>query len=368
MSRRVLGTLCLALLVLLAGGATAPAAELGLGDPAPKLELARYLKGEPVKGIEKGNVYVVEFWATWCGPCVATIPHLTELQKKHKDVIFLGVNMGETDVVKVTKFVADMGEKMDYRVAMEAMDEGSEEGKMSRNWMNAAGQNGIPAAFIVDKASKIAWIGHPGEMDQPLADIVAGKWNIETAVAKAKEQKKAQAAMMRLQEQFQEAMEKGDHAKIVELLDGVIKQTPAMEARLAVPKYGAMAKLKDVDAAVTYGKHLLENLYKDNQQALNHMAWAVVDTDAEKKSDVKLLAQALAMAKRADELAKTKDPAIADTLALCYFENGDVAKAVEVQKRAVAQAKEKELPGVEELEARLEKFTKALNKAEKKSE
>ena len=69
----------------------APGQLLGVGDPAPKLAVKSFVKGEPIKSLEPGKVYVVEFWATWCGPCRVTIPHLTELQKKHVDVVFVGV-------------------------------------------------------------------------------------------------------------------------------------------------------------------------------------------------------------------------------------------------------------------------------------
>ena len=56
-----------------------------LGDPAAPLEIAEWIKGDAVDLAEaKGTkVIVVEFWATWCGPCKVSIPHLTEMQKKY---------------------------------------------------------------------------------------------------------------------------------------------------------------------------------------------------------------------------------------------------------------------------------------------
>src|SRR5437762_6606240 len=152
----------LAVALTLGLGGRAAAERLGIGDPDPKLEVKEFVKGDPVKQFDKGKTYVVEFWATWCGPCRTSIPHVTELQKKHKDVVFIGVSVWERDQSGVKPFVKEMGDKMDYRVAMDDVAEGAKgnEGKMAKNWMTAAEQDGIPAAFIVNGEGKVAWIGH----------------------------------------------------------------------------------------------------------------------------------------------------------------------------------------------------------------
>jgi thiol-disulfide isomerase/thioredoxin len=53
-----------------------------VGDDAPPLVQGTYVQGEPVREFEQGKVYVVEMWATWCGPCVQAMPHVTELQRE----------------------------------------------------------------------------------------------------------------------------------------------------------------------------------------------------------------------------------------------------------------------------------------------
>lgn len=138
---------------------------LKVGDPAPKLSIEKWVKGRPVEKFEKNQVYVVEFWATWCGPCIRQIPHLTQLQRKHRrnglTVIGVAASEREADesdrLKKVTDFVRSQGAKMDYTVAFDA------DRSMSRDWMRPANQRGIPAAFLVDKSGKIAYIGFPNE-------------------------------------------------------------------------------------------------------------------------------------------------------------------------------------------------------------
>ena len=224
----------LSVVAALAAGIPARAQNLTVGDPAPKLEVSSFVKGEPVSSLEPGNFYVVEFWATWCGPCRATIPHLTELQKKHPKVNFIGVSVWEQDQKLVKPFVNKMGDKMSYRVAMDAVPGKGKamDGAMAKNWMKAAGQNGIPTAFIVNKEDKIAWIGHPASMDEPLEKIVTGSWDMQTAIAEHKKSIEAEQKMTKLQSKLAQAKVTKDPKKLVAVIDEVCAEVPRVEASL----------------------------------------------------------------------------------------------------------------------------------------
>lgn len=146
---------------------------LRVGDAAPKLDIDAWVKGDEVKQFEPGTIYVVEFWATWCPPCRDSIPHLTELQKKHKDqrVVVIGVAGSERkDMANLEKFVKDQGDQMDYRVAFDG-----DRGTMARYFADSE-RVGIPHAFIVGDDGKIAWRGnpHPQADGKKMEDKIAG--------------------------------------------------------------------------------------------------------------------------------------------------------------------------------------------------
>ena len=164
------GAILAALLLL----ATAlPAAQLG--DAAPPLRIQSWIKGKPTDIKDGKTVHVIEFWATWCGPCRTTIPHLTELQNKFKKhgVTFVGVTDESPETVKA--FVEKMGDQMEYTVACD------DSRSTSAGYMDAFGQRGIPHAFVVAKSGEILWHGHPMDgLSEILTRIVAGKYNLAT--------------------------------------------------------------------------------------------------------------------------------------------------------------------------------------------
>lgn len=329
-----------ALLAVMAGTFLAQAkddATLNVGDNAPKLQVGKWAQGEPVKEFEKGKAYIVEFWATWCGPCRTSIPHLNELHAKfaRQGLIVIGQDVFERDESKVEPFIKQMGEKMTYRVALD--DKTSEEkGAMAKTWMEAAGQNGIPTAFVVDKKGKIAWIGHPmGLNEKTLEQVLQGTFDLKKAAAEREELQQNQAQL----EKFSRALDKAMQAEKWDAAESALKD---IEKLLPEEQRDGLAMAR---AQIYFGKKDYKGAYKlieqlsdknkDNAMLQNQLAWDIVTREGLEERDIKLAEK---IATRANEAAKGKDAAILDTLARVQFMNGRKEKAVETQKKAVELA------------------------------
>lgn len=170
-----------------------PLPSLNIGDPAPPLRVGEWIKGTPVQKFEKGHVYVLEFWATWCKPCIAAMPHLSALAREYRDrVTVIGIDIYESKVrpvksiKKVKAFVDSMGKRMDYVVAAE------DSHFTVADWIGAAGEknSGIPRTFVVNAEGRLAWVGHPKELDGVLRKIINNDWDINETVAKRNERKR----------------------------------------------------------------------------------------------------------------------------------------------------------------------------------
>jgi thiol-disulfide isomerase/thioredoxin len=314
--------------------------ELAIGDPAPRLLLQEFVKGEPVKQFEKGKTYVVEFWATWCAPCRESIPHLTKLQQENKGVTFIGVSIDEeTNLVK--PFVDKMGDKMDYRVAIDAREGGI--GRMAQAWLEASGQEGIPAAFVVDGDGRIAWLGHPGDLEQPLVQIVAGKWDL---VAKAAEYKKAKAqerALAKVQDDLGLLLRRKEYAEATKLLDNAAKDMQLSDELVVVQLALLSGPGNDAAAALPIATRLYDKAVKEQEAGtLMMMANALADPEnmlpgAAAKSqpaakiDSKLAELAVKAAEKAEPLIHTgnanEDAQTAMVVARAYRAAGESAKA-----------------------------------------
>lgn len=333
------------------------------GMAAPKLEVKEFIKGTAIDGFKPGQVYVVEFWATWCGPCIRAFPHLSELQEQYGDkVTIIGVNIWERPyddgtLAKVKDTVTKQGDKMAYTVAYDGPD-----AKTDKAWMAASGRNGIPSAFIVDQKGMVAWMGHPMQMDPILAKVVAGEWNPgeakKLADAEAKEAETARALQKASRDLLKArvaARESGDWSEWSKTIDGLIESTKGSPSQMQfrMMKFQTLIGEANMpEKGYALGEELITE-GKDDAQLLNAIAWFAVQDDSVMKRNLDFCLKAAQAANDAD---KGQDGAILDTLARVHWERGENAKAIELQEKAVSLSKDS--PMAKEMQETLETYKK----------
>lgn len=343
---------------------------LTIGTKAPSLDIEHWISDadgafEKTTDLKSGQVYVIEFWATWCGPCIASMPHIADTQREYGDDVQI-ISISDEDMKTVDKFLKRTvrgEEELTYRELTSAycLTTDPDESVMN-DYFRASGQSGIPCAFIVGKSGHVEWIGHPMAMDKPLKEVVNDEWDREKfAVAFKKEQEgkikaqKAQRALAKVGRKLQGMLREGENEEAIELIDELLEDEDYAIAKeqLSMLKLQVMVN-GDLDGAPqaldTFAK---EN--SDNVQMLNQIAWSIYEqNDRGDGLSKALLKSACNCAKIAAD-AEPENGAVLDTYAhLIYAAHKDLDKAIAVQKKAVENAG----PQIDEIQPFLDQLMK----------
>lgn len=340
-------------LLLLLLSATLSAAGLKVGDPAPATRPETMLQGEAVKDFQKGEVYVFECWASWCGPCIAAIPHLNELHKQmgKKGVVITGVNVWESErdaasAQRAKDFLKAQGDKMSYRVALGGK-------AFIKDWLEAAEVNGIPHAFVVAEG-KIAWTGHPAQLTAemlgdiltgtplaaapPVADKIPQRRLSKPAVpaGTAPNDPEMAAAQAKL-DALSEAMRARDWdaaEKALPAAAGVLPKPEGQELRDSIEAQIGLARGDPTKFYAQLQKVADEEF--DDPEALNEIAWRLLTMKAFAQKPNLVLAEKCAV--QSVKLTREEHPDKLDTLARLRWLQGKKEEAIRLQIKSVDKA------------------------------
>ncbi len=308
---------------------------LDIGMPAPPMKAAKWLQGDAVEKFDADHVYVVEFWSTWCGPCRTSIPHLNQLHEQFADkgVVVIGQDCWERDDDLVEPFVQKMGDKMTYRVAFDDKSD-DEKGAMARTWMEAAGQTGIPTAFVIDKQQRIAWIGHPMKLNESmLTAVLAGTFDIEAAKQERGSELKFMIMARKVLPDIALAIRAKNWEQAEELVNRFEQEAPEQYKSTARFQRLRIAVAKKDGPAINRIVLQISDDDKIAAMGLNQLAWQMALLTDVESIDLELAEK---LARRGVEMSEeSQKGAVLDTLARVLFRRGKKDEAIATQKEAI---------------------------------
>jgi len=329
-------------------------AALKVGDPAPPLTISDWVKGSELPSdLSKGGkkLVLVEFWAVWCPPCIATIGHLTELQRSYHDQLAV-VSVSALDargntLQTVREFVESQGDKISYTIAFD------QAGITTRDYMEASGNFAIPYAFLIGREGALLWQGSPldPEMDEVIRRAAAGEYDVETA--RRQQQVKDRLTML------EPLAQSGQWPQVRDGLHEILKIDPASDTCLGLLHGIYVNQLQDVEQLRAWASDHLEKHRQDGRVMRALAATLCSNPDL----TTRLPDLALAAGRAAFE-ADSGNIQGARVYAFAWYLVGNLDQAIQLQKLVVERANGQEQEAARKVQNYYERC-KALQSGDK---
>ncbi len=334
--------------VMLCVAASVGSAAPRVGDKAPAIKVASWVGGRtpvlPGEPQAEKHIFLIEFWATWCPPCLKSIPHLAGLHQKHeKDgLVVIGVSNEEPRTIE--EFIEKKKQKMPYYVASD------DEMATTTAWTEDI--PAIPHTFLVDRTGTVVWQGNPlaeaKAMDQAIVDLLAGKFDLQAAKLAATTARK----FNKLMSELQPAYVARDKEKVFQILDQMIALRPD-ELQPYLIKWQLLREFDLADQLEAWDAKIMEE-FKDSGPAMRQLAEVELGQDYADRNPRMLLGYVA----RANELAQGQDAETLSLLARVQCELGMVEAAIASQTQAAELAPE----GKKEYYGKVLKYYQAVRK------
>ncbi len=144
--------------IILTVGNTYAQSNIKVGEQAPEIHITNWIKNIPVDKELKNKYIVLEFWATWCAPCIAAVPHMNKLQQEfhQKDLYYLSM----------TDESAALIERILKRINFSSIVVTDTTKQTQINFGDGVkGLEAFPLTVLINKNGIIEWIGEPQNLN-----------------------------------------------------------------------------------------------------------------------------------------------------------------------------------------------------------
>lgn len=293
-----------------------------------------WMQGKPVKSFEKGKLYIFEFWATWCVPCLQVMPHMEELHqavKGRQDIAIIGVNvMDDTPSDRLMGFLKSKKLTPSYPMAA---DDGRK-GPVSKHWLTPLNIRSIPHALAI-RDGVLLWAGHPSQLNVSVLETLSDK-NFKPGSALKDTEAELQAKRQKQTQEIRDAASRDPEAAL-QLLDklaenGTLDDNEVMAGYETI--FSTQIRYDRLDEARSTVRKMTAQFPKNRKALLNAGNWLVETEQLEGKDAT----YAIELADIALEMYAA-DVAAMEIKAAALYQLGDPAAAAILQEKALKSTK-----------------------------